>query len=165
MCGGLILRLSPEGKIHTALDFTGITMIREVKKTDYPALMDIWESAVLNTHDFLKHEDFLYYKENLPAYFRHAALYGFEQDGRLAGFIGVTGRNIEMLFVHNDCRGKGIGRKLVTYAIEKLQACKVDVNEQNRQAVGFYRHMGFSAVTRSELDAEGKAYPILHMLR
>ena len=81
-------------------------MIREVRKTDYPALMDIWESAVLNTHDFLEREDFLYYKENLPAYFRHAALYGFEQDGRLAGFMGVAGRNIEMLFVHNDWRGK-----------------------------------------------------------
>lgn len=79
--------------------------------------------------------------------------------------MGAAGRNIEMLFVHNDWRGKGIGRKLVTYAIEKLQACKVDVNEQNRQAVGFYRHMGFSVVSRSGLDAEGKAYPILHMLR
>ena len=32
-------------------------MIREVKKTDYPILVDIWESAVLSTHDFLKKED------------------------------------------------------------------------------------------------------------
>ena len=37
-------------------------MIREVKKTDYPILVDIWESAVLSTHDFLKKEDFLYYR-------------------------------------------------------------------------------------------------------
>ena len=138
-------------------------MIIEIKKTDYPILMDIWESAVLNTHDFLKQEDFLFYKENLPTYFQYVALYGFEQDSRLAGFIGVVESNIEMLFVHNDYRGKGVGKKLVTYAIEKLQANKVDVNEQNIQAVGFYQHMGFSLVTRSELDAEGKAYPILHM--
>lgn len=33
-------------------------MIIEIKKTDYPILMDIWGSAVLNTHDFLKQEDF-----------------------------------------------------------------------------------------------------------
>ena len=70
-----------------------------------------------------------------------------------------------MLFIHNDYRKKGIGKKLVMYAIKKLQVYKVDVNEQNIQAVGFYQHMGFSVITRSDLDAEGKAYPILHMQR
>ena len=92
-------------------------------------------------------------------------MYGYEQDGRLVGFIGVAENNIEMLFVHNDYRYKGVGKRLVMYAIEKLQVCKVDVNEQNIQAIGFYRHMGFSVITRSDLDAEGKAYPILHMRR
>lgn len=140
-------------------------MIREVKKTDYPILVDIWESAVLSTHDFLKKEDFLYYREHLPTYFQYVALYGYEQDGRLVGFIGVAENNIEMLFVHNDYRYKGVGKRLVMYAIEKLQVCKVDVNEQNIQAVGFYQHMGFSVITRSDLDVEGKAYPILHMRR
>ena len=140
-------------------------MIREVKKTDYPILVDIWESAVLSTHDFLKKEDFLYYREHLPTYFQYVTLYGYEQDGRLVGFIGVAENNIEMLFVHNDYRYKGVGKRLVMYAIEKLQVCKVDVNEQNIQAIGFYRHMGFSVITRSDLDVEGKAYPILHMRR
>ena len=41
-------------------------MIRKIKVTDYPRLMEIWESAVLSTHDFLKEEDFVYYKERLP---------------------------------------------------------------------------------------------------
>lgn len=86
---------------------------------------------------FLKQEDFLYYKEHLPAYFQYVALYGCEQDGRLVGFIGVAENNIEMLFIHNDYRKKGIGKKLVMYAIKKLQVYKVDVNEQNIQAVGF----------------------------
>lgn len=140
-------------------------MIREVKKTDYPILVDIWESAVLSTHDFLKKEDFLYYREHLPTYFQYVTLYGYEQDGRLVGFIGVAENNIEMLFVHNDYRYKGVGKRLVMYAIEKLQVYKVDVNEQNIQAVGFYQHMGFSVITRFDLDAEGKAYPILHMRR
>ena len=140
-------------------------MIREVKKTDYPILVDIWESAVLSTHDFLKKEDFLYYREHLPTYFQYVTLYGYEQDGRFVGFIGVAENNIEMLFVHNDYRSSGVGKRLVMYAIEKLQVYKVDVNEQNIQAVGFYQHMGFSVIIRSDLDAEGKAYPILHMRR
>ena len=109
-------------------------MIRKIKVTDYPRLIEIWESAVLSTHDFLKEEDFLYYKEQLPVY-----------------------------FIDNNYRSIGIGKKLVTYAINHLQVTKVDVNEQNIQAVGFYKYIGFNVYKRSDLDGEGKEYPILHM--
>ena len=115
-----------------------------------------------HTHDFLAEEDVLYYKERLPSYFPHVALRGFEQDGNLVGFIGVHGDNIEMLFVHDDYRGKGIGKRLVLHAMRELHVCKVDVNEQNAQAVGFYERMGFRTRAKSALDNEGKPYPILH---
>ena len=138
-------------------------MIKKIKVTDHPRLMEIWESAVLNTHDFLKEEDFLYYKEQLPVYFQHVTLFGFEQEGILVGFMGIAKGNLEMLFIDNNYRGIGIGKKLITYAIDNLQVTKVDVNEQNIQAVGFYKHIGFNIYKRSDLDGEGKAYPILHM--
>ena len=138
-------------------------MIRKVKATDYPRLMEIWESAVSSTHDFLKEEDFLYYKEQLPVYFQHVTLFGFEQEGILIGFMGIAEGNLEMLFVDDNYRGTGIGKSLITYAIGNLQVTKVDVNEQNIQAVGFYKYMGFSIYKRSNLDGEGKEYPILHM--
>ncbi|WP_302994213.1 GNAT family N-acetyltransferase [Parabacteroides goldsteinii] len=138
-------------------------MIRKVKATDYPRLMEIWESAVSSTHDFLKEEDFLYYKEQLPVYFQHVTLFGFEQEGILIGFMGIAEGNLEMLFVDDNYRGTGIGKRLITYAIGNLQVTKVDVNEQNIQAVGFYKYMDFSIYKRSNLDGEGKEYPILHM--
>ncbi|MEE6129539.1 GNAT family N-acetyltransferase [Chryseobacterium arthrosphaerae] len=138
-------------------------MIREIKETDYPRLIEIWESAVVNTHDFLKEEDFVYYKKQLPVYFQHVTLSGFEQEGILVGFLGVAAGNIEMLFVDNGYRGTGIGKKLATYAISDLQVTKVDVNEQNAQAVGFYNYIGFKILRKSELDGEGKEYPVLHM--
>lgn len=138
-------------------------MIRKIKETDYPRLIEIWESAVLNTHDFLKEEDFLYYKRQLPVYFQYVTLVGFEQEGILAGFMGIAEENLEMLFVDNEYRGTGIGKKLIAYATANLHVTKVDVNEQNTQAVGFYKYMGFNIVRRSELDGEGKEYPILHM--
>ena len=138
-------------------------MIRKIKETDYPRLIEIWESAVLNTHDFLKEEDFLHYKKQLPVYFQYVTLLGFEQEGALVGFMGIAEGNLEMLFIDNDCRGTGIGKKLVAHAIANLQVTKVDVNEQNTQGVGFYNHIGFNLVGRSELDGEGKEYPILHM--
>ena len=138
-------------------------MIIKIKVTDYPRLMEIWKSAVLSTHDFLKEEDFLYYKEQLPNYFQHVTLFGFEQEGALVGFIGIAEGNIEMLFVDNNYRGTGVGKSLITYAISDLQVTKVDVNEQNIQAVGFYKYIGFNTYKRSDLDGEGKEYPILHM--
>ena len=138
-------------------------MIRKIKVTDYPRLIEIWESAVLSTHDFLKEEDFLYYKEQLPVYLQNVTLFGFEQEGILIGFMGIAEGNLEMLFIDNKYRGAGIGKKLITYAIDNLQVTKVDVNEQNVQAVGFYEYMGFNIYKRSNLDGEGKEYLILHM--
>ncbi|WP_293929145.1 GNAT family N-acetyltransferase [Sphingobacterium sp. UBA6320] len=138
-------------------------MFIEIKAADYPRLMEIWESAVINTHGFLKKEDLLYYKEQIPTYFKHVKLIGFEQEKVLVGFMGVSEGNLEMLFVHNDYRGTGIGKKLVEYAIANLEVTKVDVNEQNIQAVGFYKYIGFKTINKSELDGSGKEYPILHM--
>lgn len=52
---------------------------------------------------------------------------------------------------------------LATHAINELGATKVDVNEQNEQALGFYQHIGFSVTGRSPVDGQGKPYPLLHM--
>ena len=112
---------------------------------------------------FLQRKIFYYYKEQLSVYFQYVALFGFEQEGILIGFMGIAEGNLEMLFIDNNYRGTGIGKKLVTYAINHLQVTKVDVNEQNIQAVGFYKYIGFNVYKRSDLDGEGKEYPILHM--
>jgi putative acetyltransferase len=68
-----------------------------------------------------------------------------------------------MLFVDNKSRGTGIGKLLLDYAVNKLNARKVDVNEQNTQALKFYYHFGFKEAGRDEYDGEGKGYPILHL--
>ena len=77
-------------------------MIRKIKVTDYPRLIEIWESAVLSTHDFLKEEDFLYYKEQLPGYFQSVILCVFDLEGILIGFMGIAEGNLEMLFITNN---------------------------------------------------------------
>ena len=138
-------------------------MITKIQPADYPRLIEIWESAVLNTHDFLKEEDFLYYKEHIPMYFEHVELLGYEENGILVGFMGVAEENLEMLFIHNDFRSKGVGKKLILHGIEHLNVTKVDVNEQNTQAADFYKYIGFQVLERTELDGQGKAYPILKM--
>ena len=138
-------------------------MVRKVEERDYSRLREICESAVVHTHDFLATEDFEFYKINLPNYFPHVTLFGFEIDKQLVGFVGVAEQNLEMLFIHNDFRRKGVGKTLLDFSIQELDVKSVDVNEQNKQAVDFYLMQGFNVVSRSEKDEEGKYYPILHM--
>lgn len=90
-------------------------MIRRIEEVDFPRLRDIWVSSVSNTHDFLAKEDFEYYKENLPNYFPYVTLFGYEIENQLVGFVGVAEQNLEMLFIHNDFRRKGVGRLCWTF--------------------------------------------------
>ena len=139
-------------------------MITASTNTDWPRMAEIWESAVRATHDFLSAEDFEYYKARIMTYFGQVNSYLYKTtDGITAAFIGIADGNIEMLFVDNDFRGKGIGSQLVAFAVEELGANKVDVNEQNHLATGFYIRMGFRIVGRSPQDGDGKDYPLLHM--
>ena len=138
-------------------------MIRRIEEVDFARLRDIWESSVSNTHHFLAEEDFEYYRENLPNYFPHVALFGYEIGNQLVGFVGVAAQNLEMLFIHNDFRRKGVGKALLDFSIKELNVKSVDVNEQNQQAIDFYLSQGFKVISRSEKDSEGKAYPILHL--
>ncbi|WP_223607044.1 GNAT family N-acetyltransferase [Chryseobacterium sp. OSA05B] len=138
--------------------------IRLAQAEDYPRIMEIWESAVLATHDFLAEEDFNYFKEVIPReYLPHLEVYLLLENCQAEGFASVAEGNLEMLFIHNEVRGKGYGKKLYKFMKEITGLTKVDVNEQNPQAIGFYEKMGFTQIGRSEKDGSGKDYPIIHM--
>lgn len=139
--------------------------IGKVEKADHPRLLEIWEASVRATHDFLAEDDLQELKPLiLEQYFDAVALSCAKNcDGEILGFCGVHDGTIEMLFISPEARGKGIGALLATHAIKAQGATKVDVNEQNEQALGFYQHMGFKITGRSPLDGQGKAYPLLHM--
>ncbi len=133
-------------------------------RDDYPALIALWESSVRATHDFLAEG----YLEELKALILEHAFDAVklccakDGAGKIVGFCGLHEESVEMLFVLPESRGHGVGAKLVAYAIGQ-GAVTVDVNEQNRQAVGFYEHIGFRVRGRSELDGQGRPYPLLHM--
>ncbi len=142
------------------------TQIRLATTRDYPGIMEIWESAVRATHAFLAEEDFIYFKEIIPKdYLPHLEVFLLIENGKPIGFSSVSEGNLEMLFIHNDYRGKGYGKSLFQFMDETKGITKVDVNEQNYQAIGFYEKLGFRKSGRSEKDGSDKDYPIIHMLR
>ncbi len=139
--------------------------IDAVTGADFPRLAEVWEASVRATHHFLEEAYLDWIRERLvpeflPTVSLHAAR---DAEGRIVGFLGVAGDRIEMLFVDPEWRGQGVGRLLATHAVDALGARALDVNEQNDQAVGFYRRLGFEVEGRSALDGMGKPYPLLHM--
>lgn len=127
-------------------------------------LTDLWEASVRATHHFLTEKDI----QNLVPFVKKG-LSGIEtlvvvQEGPTpVAFMGIDANKIEMLFVSPESFGKGIGRELVELGITRYGVRYVDVNEQNPQAAGFYRHLGFEVFERTEVDAEGNPFPILKM--
>jgi len=131
---------------------------------EYPELIAIWRSAVRATHDFLEEADFRRIEDGLAStYFPAVSLIVAERDGRPVGFAGVAEGGLEMLFVSNAARGHGIGTALLDVATSEHDVTRVDVNEQNTGARGFYLSRGFEQVGRSDLDGDGRPYPILHL--
>lgn len=139
--------------------------IDPIAEAEYADVLAVWEASVRATHHFLREEDIQFYKPLiLNEYLKAVKLSCVRnEDGKIVGFVGVADHKIEMLFIHPDTRGKGIGKVLLNYALNQLGVTKVDVNEANEQAVGFYRHVGFQTVSRSETDSTGQPLPILHM--
>ena len=127
-------------------------------------LLRIWEKAVLATHDFLKEEDFSEIKSFLEGFdFNSLNVYVLTVQSKMIGFIGVSDSKIEMLFVDPAEHSKGYGTQLLHFAIQKLLANEVSVNEQNDKAVAFYKKAGFRVNKRFDKDDQGRAYPILIM--
>ncbi|MBB3696862.1 GNAT family N-acetyltransferase [Flammeovirga yaeyamensis] len=139
--------------------------IKGIDKSEYQETIEVWEASVRATHDFISEEDIQTYKPLiLNQYFDVVELRSIrDENNKILGFSGVAEQNIEMLFIDPAYRGKGLGKILLNHCIEVLDCYKVDVNEQNTQAVGFYLKMNFKTVRRSEVDGEGKLYPLLHM--
>ena len=129
-----------------------------------PQLLRVWESAVRATHLFLSEKEIEKIKRYVPQAIGEVPfLVVAEQEGMPVAFAGIKGQKLEMLFVSAENRGKGIGKRLLQYAVDNHGVSEVGVNEQNAQAVGFYSHVGFVVCKRSDVDEQGNPYPILYM--
>lgn len=128
-------------------------------------LLKIWENSVLATHFFLSETEVNKIKEYVPSALsavKHLIIAEnyFKETG---AFMGIEDNRLEMLFILPSERKKGIGKRLLIYGIQNYNINEVTVNEQNPQAIGFYKHMGFEIYKRTDFDEQGNSYPLLYM--
>ena len=130
-------------------------------------LLEVWEGSVRATHLFLSDDEIKSIKEYVPQALNGIAhlMIAEDESGRAVAFMGIEDGSLEMLFIAPEERGKGLGKRLIQYGIENYAVERLAVNEQNPQARGFYEHMGFQVYKRTDLDEQGKPYPLLYMRR
>ena len=139
--------------------------IRQALPNDRNALLDIWLRSVRATHTFLTEDDI----HSLLPLVRDAALVELElwvlcsDAGAPIGFLGLSGAKVEALFLTPEHRGGGGGRMLLDHARRLKGPLTVDVNEQNPEALRFFEACGFAVIGRSELDGQGRPFPLLHL--
>lgn len=128
-------------------------------------LLKIWESSVKATHLFLSENEIAEIRKYVPQALKEIPhLVIVENENQMpVGFMGIVEQHLEMLFISNEERGKGFGKELLKYGIDKYAVNDLAVNEQNPLAKGFYEYMGFEVYKRTENDEQGNPYPLLYM--
>ena len=130
-------------------------------------LLKVWESSVKATHLFLSDDAIRSIRQYVPQALKNVPVLIIAEDesGNPIGLMGISNQTLEMLFVSNENRGHGIGKKLLQYGMDHYSVTKLTVNEQNPLAKGFYEHMGFEVYQRTDFDEQGSPYPLLYMQR
>ncbi|MDE7174421.1 MAG: GNAT family N-acetyltransferase, partial [Helicobacter sp.] len=137
-------------------------------KAMLPHVVKLWEGSVRSSHHFLNEQDILSIQREVKKALKSTQhVIVAKQKKTFLGFIGIEKNRIEMLFVSPLIFRQGIGRALIKETLNRFlnhyQTISVDCNEQNSQALGFYRHLGFEIIGRSPTDSAGRDFPIVHL--
>ena len=128
-------------------------------------LTAVWEDSVKATHLFLSENEIEKFKQYVPQALREVRylIVVVNKNDIPVAFMGIQEQKLEMLFVMAKERGKGIGTRLIQYGIKEYSIKELTVNEQNPNAKRFYENNGFKVYKRTEVDEQGKPYPLLYM--
>ncbi len=138
--------------------------IRNSRPDEGESAVEIWRRAVDATHGFLSEADRKAIDEMVSGFLPQVPLwFAVNADDRPLAFMFIDQGHMEALFVDPAHHGKGIGAALVGHGLSLHPRMTTDVNEQNAQALGFYEKMGFKRTGRSELDGQGRPYPLIHL--
>ena len=132
-----------------------------------PEMLKIWQDSVRASHFFLKDSDIVEIKQEVKAAFSSLQnILVAKLNNDFAGFIGVSEKSIEMLFVASKFFNLGLGKRLILEAVNAFfteqDEILLDCNEQNERGLKFYQKLGFKQLGRSEKDSSGRDFAIIH---
>lgn len=141
------------------------TKIEKYNDSFRSQIIEIWEASVRATHHFLQASDIDFYKTFMQEIDFNAfeVFCSLSENQEITGFLGVANNKLEMLFLKPEFIGKGIGKAMMDFVLNELNVTEVDVNEDNTNAVEFYKKFGFKVYDCTSLDSTDKPYPILKM--
>lgn len=142
-----------------------IENLSQLTDTVREELLSVWEKSVRSSHHFLTEDDISYFRPLVRDQYLPAVRVSVirDENGSIAAFMGLSDDMLKMLFVLPERQGHGYGKALVKHAVNVCGIRKVDVNEDNAQARGFYLAMGYQVISHDEYDPTGKPFPILHL--
>lgn len=127
-------------------------------------LIGLWDKSVRTSHHFLTEAAIQALRPCVREALMEVPLLAVaEEEGTVAGFIGICEDKIEMLFVVLESIGQGVGHALVSWAIYEHGGRYIDVNEQNHHASTIYQHWGFTVYERTPIDDAARPDPVLKM--
>lgn len=132
-----------------------------------PEMLKIWQDSVRASHFFLKDSDIVEIKQEVKAAFSSLQnILVAKLNNDFAGFIGVSEKSIEMLFVASKFFNLGLGKRLILEAVNAFfteqDEILLDCNEQNERGLTFYQKLGFKERGKSQKDSKGRDFAIIH---
>ncbi|MEN8416047.1 N-acetyltransferase [Acinetobacter radioresistens] len=134
--------------------------IRPASSDDFDKLVDIWFEASIRAHHFIPES---YWEENKAEmqnnYLPRSEVYLAEDEQQIYGFIALVENEIAAIFVAPDQQGKGIGKLLISHAKNLRPQLVLNVYQDNKNSIAFYKSEGFEVVQESfETETQSKVF-------
>ncbi|RJL73037.1 N-acetyltransferase [Acinetobacter radioresistens] len=134
--------------------------IRPARSDDFEKLVDIWFEASIRAHHFIPES---YWEENKAEmqnnYLPRSEVYLAEDEQQIYGFIALVENEIAAIFVAPDQQGKGIGKLLISHAKNLRPQLVLNVYQDNKNSIAFYKSEGFEVVQESfETETQSKVF-------
>ena len=137
-------------------------MIRSLQKADINRVADIWLDTNLKAHSFISAQYWESNYELVKEMLSQAEVYVYEDGQKIQGFIGLSDKYIEGIFVSEKMQSQGIGKLLLNYIKDKKDALRLNVYQKNTRAIHFYQREGFDIQCEGFDGATGeKEYTML----